>query len=73
MPSYYPIFLDIKSKLCVVVGGGDVAERKVRSLVEQGAQVKVISRTITEGLESLVQQGAVLRFLPPHRPPPRDR
>ncbi len=68
MTSYYPIFLNIKDKPCVVVGGGEVAERKVRSLVEQGAQVKVISQSLTRGLESLVQQGAVKVMLREYRP-----
>lgn len=43
MPKYYPIYLDIKGKKCVVVGGGDVAYRKAVSLKEAGAQVVVIS------------------------------
>ncbi len=43
MPSYYPIFLDIKGKRCVVVGGGEVALRKVNALLEHGASVTVIS------------------------------
>ena len=43
MPRYYPIYLDIRDKKCVVVGGGDVAYRKAVSLKEAGAQVVVIS------------------------------
>ena len=36
---YFPIFLDIKSKRCIVVGGGAVAERKTASLLKSGADV----------------------------------
>lgn len=43
MPRYYPIYVDIRDKKCVVVGGGDVAYRKAVSLKEAGAQVVVIS------------------------------
>lgn len=43
MPRYYPIYLDIKGKRCVVVGGGEVAYRKVLSLKEAGAEVVVIA------------------------------
>lgn len=42
-PSYYPIFLDIEGKKCVVIGGGQVALRKVETLLENGAKVEVIS------------------------------
>lgn len=50
---YYPIFLDIKNKPCVVIGGGKVAERKVVSLLDAGAKVLVISPEITPTLKKL--------------------
>ncbi len=50
---YYPIFLDVRGRPAVVVGGGKVAERKVRKLVRAGAQVRVISPDLTPGLERL--------------------
>lgn len=50
---YYPVFLDIKNKPCVVVGGGKVAERKVLQLLSSGAVVTVISPTLTIGLSKL--------------------
>ena len=46
MPEFYPIYLDVKGKKCVVVGGGKVAYRKVCSLKEAGAEVVVISPKI---------------------------
>jgi precorrin-2 dehydrogenase/sirohydrochlorin ferrochelatase len=42
-PVYYPIFLNIKGKTCVVVGGGKVALRKVKMLLDGRANVFVIS------------------------------
>jgi siroheme synthase-like protein len=42
-PVYYPIFLNIKDKKCVVVGGGQVALRKVKMLLDGRANVFVIS------------------------------
>ena len=42
-PAYYPVFLDIDGKKCVVVGGGQVALRKVTTLLDKGAKVEVIS------------------------------
>lgn len=50
---YYPIFLDINDKPCIVVGGGSVAERKVASLLNAGAKVLVISPKLTPALKRL--------------------
>jgi siroheme synthase-like protein len=43
--SYYPIFLNLQDKKCVVVGGGKVALRKIKMLLDCGANVFVISPT----------------------------
>jgi siroheme synthase-like protein len=56
---YYPIFLEMKDRRCVVIGGGAVAERKVEGLVAVGANVTVISPAITDGLRDLLTQGAI--------------
>lgn len=50
---YYPIFLDVCGRRVVVIGGGKVAERKVRKLLRAGARVRVISPELTPGLERL--------------------
>jgi uroporphyrin-III C-methyltransferase/precorrin-2 dehydrogenase/sirohydrochlorin ferrochelatase len=49
---YFPIFLDIESKRCVVVGGGAVAERKTATLLKAGADVILISPRLTNSLIS---------------------
>jgi siroheme synthase (precorrin-2 oxidase/ferrochelatase) len=59
MSSYYPIFLDLKGRRCVVVGGGSVAERKTGMLLEHHASVTVISPTLCQGLQHLAEQGAI--------------
>jgi precorrin-2 dehydrogenase len=56
---YYPIFLEMKDRRCVVIGGGAVAERKVEGLVAVGANITVISPAITDGLRDLLAQGAI--------------
>lgn len=56
---YYPIYLDIRNKPCVVIGGGDVAERKVMSLLNAGAIVTVISPAITDALKGVSGDGRV--------------
>jgi siroheme synthase-like protein len=45
---YYPINLDIKGKVCVVIGGGRVAERKVKNLLFHGGKVRVVSPDLTD-------------------------
>lgn len=50
---YYPIFLDLRGRPCVVVGGGQVAERKVKALLRAGASVHVISPVVTPRLALL--------------------
>ncbi len=64
---YFPIFLDLKGKTCLVVGGGRVAERKVRNLMKAGARVKVISPRITRGLRDLEDRGKINHRARPFR------
>ena len=58
-PEYYPAFLDLRGKKCVVVGGGRVAERKVTALVASGADVHVISPQLVVTLSRLRAKGAI--------------
>ena len=50
MPAYYPIFLDVRDRRCVVFGGGDIGEEKTVRLLEYGARVVVISPDINDAL-----------------------
>jgi len=53
---YYPIFLDLRNRLVVVIGGGTVATRKVQNLLQCGATLTVISPKLSLGLTELEQQ-----------------
>lgn len=60
---YYPLFLDVTGKECLVVGGGSVAERKVLMLLRFNASVTVVSPKVTKKLTDLADRGT-LRLLP---------
>lgn len=59
MTVWYPVMLNIAGKKCLVFGGGNVAERRVNGLLEAGAQVEVVSMTLTENLQALVSAGRI--------------
>ncbi|MGB3209111.1 MAG: bifunctional precorrin-2 dehydrogenase/sirohydrochlorin ferrochelatase [Desulforhopalus sp.] len=60
--SLYPVTLNITDKLCLVVGGGMVALRKVRSLLAGGATVRVISPEVHQELRLLIRDSGVEWF-----------
>ena len=51
--SYYPLFFKLSGKVCVVVGGGRVADRKVRSMLKCGARVHVICPQACKSIRAL--------------------
>jgi len=56
---YFPVFLDINARNCLVIGGGSVGTRKALALVESGANVTVISPAVTDTLKSLARRGTI--------------
>lgn len=57
--NYYPVFLNVRGKKCVVVGGGEVALRKVQTLLEHGAAVEVVSPALCSELDRLARDGKI--------------
>jgi len=55
----YPVNLKITNRLCVVIGGGVVAARKVGSLLFCGARVRVISPDVVDDIRQLAQAGKI--------------
>ncbi|MBI5435806.1 MAG: uroporphyrinogen-III C-methyltransferase [Nitrosomonadales bacterium] len=64
---FLPIFLNIKGKPCLVVGGGEVAHRKASVLVEAGATVTVVAPALADSFAGLSRIKHVAeRFQPRH-------
>lgn len=55
----YPVGLRLAGRRVVVVGGGPVAERRAHGLLGAGADVVVISSSVTPGLRGLVENGSL--------------
>lgn len=56
---YYPVYLDLKDRAVLVVGGGLIAEGKAIQLVEAGARVRLVSPDLTSRLAELAESGEV--------------
>jgi len=54
---FLPIFMNIRGQRCLVVGGGDVAERKVALLRQAGAAVTLVSPELTDDLKAMADGG----------------
>ena len=57
--TYFPVFLDVRRKKCVVIGGGQVAFRKIRTLLDCGASVTVISPVLHPDLSELANKKSI--------------
>ncbi|WP_441875737.1 precorrin-2 dehydrogenase/sirohydrochlorin ferrochelatase family protein [Paenibacillus sp. 2TAB26] len=63
MNGLYPIFMQLKGKRCVIIGGGSVAQRKLQGLLAAGAdEIWVISPSLTPQLVSLASDGEINWF-----------
>lgn len=69
---YYPLFLDITGRTCLVVGGGNVGSRKAATLITCGARVTVISPDVSETLKHMAESGALTHKAEPYTPEDLD-
>ncbi|MFD0713953.1 bifunctional precorrin-2 dehydrogenase/sirohydrochlorin ferrochelatase [Paenibacillus sp. GCM10027626] len=60
MADWYPLLLNLRGKRCVVIGGGQIAERKIRGLLEGGAdRLLVISPDSTAAIRTMAEVGVL--------------
>lgn len=64
---YYPINIDIRGKAAIIVGGGAVAERKCRTLLEAGAVVTVIAPRLSRELRCFLEKGRIVHLAREYR------
>ena len=53
MPAYYPVYLDLRGRKCVVIGGGFIGQEKVERLIEFGADVVIYAQEVTSKVREL--------------------
>ena len=50
--SLYPLFLNLQDRACIVVGGSEIAEGKIRELLDAGARIRVVSPEVTKQISA---------------------
>ncbi|MCW8944439.1 MAG: siroheme synthase CysG [Sedimenticola sp.] len=56
---FFPIFLDVKNRTNLIIGGGEVAARKVTLLLKAQGKIRVVSPTLCPDLQSSLDQGQI--------------
>ncbi len=59
MTNFYPVFLNLTGRRCVIIGGGLIAEGKITKLLDSGAKISVISPDATQTIHSLAERGDI--------------
>lgn len=59
MSRLYPLFLNLRGRSCVVIGGDHMAEAKIADLLEAEARVKVIAEAVTDKIAEWAREGRV--------------
>jgi siroheme synthase-like protein len=65
--AYYPVFMDLRGRRCVVLGGGETATAKVNGLLESEAAVTVVALEPSPELDGLAAAGRVALERRPYR------
>ncbi len=60
---YFPLFIDLKNKNCLVVGAGEIAARKIELLAKAGANITVIAPKISTAVTQLADNHAQINII----------
>ena len=55
--TFFPMFIDLSKKKVVVIGGGHIAGRRIRTLLSFAGQICVIAPEVTEEIEGYIKEG----------------
>ena len=58
--SFFPMFIDLSGKKIAVVGGGKIALRRIRTLLQFGGKLTVVSPEALPELEALAEEGRIV-------------
>ena len=58
---FFPVFLNLKGRRCLVVGGGEVATNKLQSLLEAEAEATLVAPEVTAEIAALEERGRISR------------
>jgi siroheme synthase-like protein len=65
---YFPVSLELAGRPCVVIGGGVIAERRIEALLAAGAEVTVVSPTLTAVLGGMAAVGRLRHLARAYQP-----
>ena len=57
---YYPAFIYVANRTCLVIGGGKFAEEKVFKLLNHGAKIKIVSPEITQNIKNILDKEEII-------------
>ncbi len=57
--AYFPLFIDLEGKTVVVIGGGKIAARRTKTLLDFGCEILVIAPEISEEMKELVNKSQI--------------
>jgi uroporphyrin-III C-methyltransferase/precorrin-2 dehydrogenase/sirohydrochlorin ferrochelatase len=69
---HLPIFLDVRDRTALVVGGGEIATRKVNLLLRAGARVRLVSPELSTELQGLIADERIDHAARPYQPSDLD-
>lgn len=61
--AYFPMFVDLKDQPCVIVGGGRIAYRKVLSLLDFEAKIRIIAANVKNEIKKLKEGGSPIEII----------
>lgn len=72
MADFFPIFLDLKGKRCLVVGAGEIASGKAAQLLKYGAKLTIVAPDVSDHVRAWADNGEIILLHRPFEPSDLD-